>query len=73
MYLLLYSAPHDLAVAASVPNTPIVIIIHFRIQILKEFYMASRVRREINSTDIFSDKVTIKSKPDGTFSFVFQG
>ncbi len=29
-------------------------MLHFRIQIVKEFYIVSRVRREINSTDIFS-------------------
>ncbi len=36
-------------------------VLHFRVEIVKEFYIVSKIRREINSTDILSSRMTIKS------------
>ena len=47
---------------------------HFRSKIVKEFRIVSRIGREINSTEVFSLRMTGKFEPDiGEFSRVEVG
>ena len=48
-------------------------VLHFGRQILKEFCIVRGVRRAINSAEVFSGRVTVKSKPDGRKFRRFKG